>query len=43
LAEIGTVNEFSDTGNIDLLIASNDLIGDDMWLLEAGRQVLIYQ
>jgi len=42
--EYGNIgNEFSDTGNIDLLIESNDLIGNDMWLLEAGRQVLIYQ
>jgi len=42
--EYGSIgNERSDTGNIDLLIESNNLLGDDIWLLEAGRQVLIYQ
>ena len=42
--EYGNIgNEISDTGNIDLLIVSNELLGDDIWLLEAGRQVLIYQ
>jgi len=42
--EYGNIgNDISDTGNIDLLIVSNELLGDDIWLLEAGRQVLIYQ
>jgi hypothetical protein len=33
----------TDFGNVDKLIASNDLHGDEMYWLEAGREVLIYQ
>lgn len=42
--EYGSISDSeSDTGNIDLLITSNGFTGDDMWLLDAGREVLIYQ
>lgn len=42
--EYGNIgNDISDDGNINLLIASNGLIEDDIYMLESGRQVLIYQ
>lgn len=35
-------DETSETANIDLFIQSNNLIENDIYMLEAGRQVLIY-
>lgn len=41
--EYGNVgNEDSETFYIDKLIESNELCGDDLYLLDAGREVLIY-
>lgn len=41
--EYGNIgDEINETSNIDLLIASNGLIEDDTYMLEAGREVLIY-
>lgn len=42
--EYGNIGDgVTDDGNINLLIASNELCGDDMYILESGREVLIYQ
>jgi len=42
--EYGSISDgVTEDGNINLLIASNGLIEDDTYMLESGREVLIYQ